>query len=100
MSARRFRREGGRERLQDSGGGGVNVLERPEQATVWELRTAWAKGRRVVLTLSDRCMIQRIEGTVERVAVTGAFVLIEGWHVPVAEILGVASPHHSQRSAA
>lgn len=75
----------------------MTVLERPEQATVWDLRTAWAKNRRVVLTLSDRCMIRRIEGTVEQVAVTGAFVLISGWHVPCADILGISFPHHTQR---
>lgn len=74
-------------------------LERSERATAWELRTAWASGRRVVLTLSERCIVRRVEGRVERVAVTGAFVLINGWHVPTVEILGVAQPHHSQRAA-
>jgi nucleoside 2-deoxyribosyltransferase len=73
-------------------------LERPEQSTAWELCTAWAKGRPVVLTLSDRCMVQRIEGVVSRVAVTGAFVVIEGWHVPTVEILSIASPHYSQKN--
>lgn len=74
----------------------MSALERPEQSTAWELRTAWAKRSPVVLTLSERCMIRRLEGRVTRVAVTGAYVVIEDWHVPTVEILGVASPHHSQ----
>jgi hypothetical protein len=85
---------------EPQGVGAEGVLERPEQATAWELRTAWATRRRVVLTLSERCIVRRIEGTVERVAVTGAFVEINGWHVPTVEIFGVSSPHHSQRKAA
>lgn len=41
-------------------------------------------------------MIRRVEGLIERVAVTGAFVVIEGWHIPTVEILGILKPHFSQ----
>jgi hypothetical protein len=70
-----------------------------EQQKAWELRGAWIAGRRVVLTLTERCMVQRIEGRVERVSVTGACVYINGWHVPTDEILAISKPHHSQREA-
>jgi hypothetical protein len=76
------------------------TLERPEAALAWELRARWADQRPVVLTLTERCVVRRIEGRVERVAVTGAFVVLEGWHVPLAEVLSVRSPHHAQRSEA
>jgi hypothetical protein len=78
----------------------TGTLERPEHALAFELRARWADQRPVVLTLTERCIVRRIEGRVERVAVTGAFVVIEGWHVPLGEILAVHSPHHSQKEAA
>jgi hypothetical protein len=78
----------------------VTVLERREQATAWELRGRWAKCEWVVLTLSDRCMVRRLEGVVEHVAVTGAYVVVDGWHVPTVDVLGVARPHHTQGAAA
>lgn len=73
---------------------------RPEQAKAWELRGAWAQSKRVVVTLTDRCMIDRLEGPVSYVSVTGAFAVIDGWHIPCEEILAVHKPHHSQRKAA
>jgi hypothetical protein len=78
----------------------MTTLQRSEHAMAWELRTAWALGRPVVLTLTERCIVRRIEGRVERVAVTGAFVVLEGWHVPLLDVLSVRSPHHAQRSEA
>lgn len=75
-------------------------LSRPEQSIAWELRGAWAGHRPVVLTLSARCLVERVEGLIERVAVTGAFVVIDGWHIPTVDVLGVHRPHHSQREAA
>jgi hypothetical protein len=74
--------------------------ERPEQATAWELRGAWAAHRRVVVTLSDRCVVQRVEGLIEAVAVTGAFVVIDGWHIPTADVTGVHRPHYTQEAVA
>jgi hypothetical protein len=67
----------------------MSKIERTEKATAWELRTAWAKRRPVALTLSERCVV----------AVAGAFVIIDGWHVPCADVLGVASAHYSQKAA-
>jgi hypothetical protein len=75
-------------------------LERPESAIAWELRGHWASGKPVVLTLTERCIVRRIEGRVERVAVTRAFAICAGWHVPLAEVLTIRSPHHSQKEAA
>jgi hypothetical protein len=72
------------------------MLERSEQATAWELRGYWAARRRVALTLTSRCMISRVEGLIERVSVTGAFVVFDGRHIPTVDILAVARPHHSQ----
>lgn len=71
-------------------------LTRSEQDLAWELRRAWAKWEPVVLTLSERCMVQRVEGRIKKVAVTGAFVVCDGWHIPTVEILGIAKPHFSQ----
>ena len=73
------------------------TLERSEAALAWELRGAWAARKRVVVVLTDRCMVQRVEGFVQRVAVTGAFAIIDGWHVPMSEVLTVRSPHHLQK---
>lgn len=72
------------------------TLERPTGSITWELRAKWAKRQEVVLTLSDRCNPQRIEGLVDRVAASGAFVVVDGWHVPTDEILGVHQPHFTQ----
>lgn len=74
-------------------------LERFEQRIAWDLRGHWATRRPVVLILTDRCLVGRIEGRVEYVSVTGAFALVDGWHVPCAEILAVHRPHHTQRAA-
>jgi hypothetical protein len=70
------------------------MLVRPVSAVVWELRAAWATGRRVALSLSSRCVVRRVEGWVQSVAATGAVVWIAGWHVPVDAILAV---HHPSR---
>lgn len=83
----------------------MSTLVRDEQTTAWDLRGFWISGRTAVLTLSERCSIRRLEGTVSYVAVTGAYVLIAAdggapWHIPCQDILGVAKPHHSQRASA
>lgn len=67
------------------------ALERPVSAIAWDLRTAWAGGLRVALTL-DACDRPRLEGTVRRVAATGAHVTVAGLHVPVDRILAVHRP--------
>jgi hypothetical protein len=70
----------------------VTTVVRPGAAKAWELRGAWANRKRVALSLSERCVISRLEGLVDRVAVTGAFVVIDGWHVPTEEILAIHKP--------
>lgn len=65
------------------------TLVRHEQSIAWDLRGAWAARRPVELILSDRCLIPMIAGHIEQVAVTGAFVIVDGWHVPVADVLHV-----------
>lgn len=73
-----------------------------EQDAAWELRTAWALGREVVLRLdAERCTVPRVRGTVSHVAPTGAFVLMrderEGdLHVPCSLILAIRRPHFTE----
>lgn len=55
---------------------------------LWELRRAWATGRRVSLTLVDNAG-RRVEGHVRAVSATGASVNVNGILVPVESILGV-----------
>lgn len=78
----------------------MSALERSEQAMAWELRGLWAQHKPAVVSLSKRCMVQRVEGLVEYVAVTGAYAVIDGWHIPCADVLAVHRPHHTQRKAA
>jgi hypothetical protein len=72
------------------------VLHDSEQKFAWELRGHWAARRRVVLALSERCIIPRIEGYVEHVSPTGAVAYVEGWHVPLADVLAVSRPHFTE----
>ena len=46
------------------------MIVRPESATAWELRAA-----------------------------SGAFAIVDGWHVPMGDVLAVHAPHHHQRAA-
>lgn len=71
-------------------------LERPTGSISWELRAKWATRQEVVLTLSERCQPRRLEGRVDRVAPSGAFVVVAGWHVPMGDVLGVHQPHYTQ----
>lgn len=68
------------------------TLVRPVSSMLWELRAAWASGKRVSLSLGERCVQPRIEGWVTRVAATGAFVHVGGQHVPADAILAVHLP--------
>jgi hypothetical protein len=67
------------------------ALQRPPSAIVWELRSAWAVGRRIAVSL-ERADIDRIEGHVQRVAATGATVTIAGLLVPLDRVLAVHQP--------
>jgi len=69
------------------------ALIRPLSATAWELRTAWASGRRVALSL-ERCDVDRLEGRVDRVAATNAHCTVRGLLGPMDRILAV---HHPSR---
>jgi hypothetical protein len=75
-------------------------LERPADSITWELRGKWARQEAVVLTLSEHCNPRRLEGLVDHVATTGAFVVVDGWHVPTEHVLAVHRPHFTQREAA
>jgi hypothetical protein len=70
----------------------VTTLVRPLTSVFWELRRAWASGKRVSLSLDDRCEIPRIEGRVTEVAATDAFVKVNGRHVSGETILAVHWP--------
>lgn len=75
------------------------MLVRRESETAAELRDAWVRRRPVVLSLSERCIVQRLEDRVRFVAVTGAFAVMDHdgpLHVPMVDILNVRSPHFSQ----
>jgi hypothetical protein len=65
------------------------ALVRPIDAMAWELRYAWAVGKRVSLSLASGL---RIEGHVTTVAATSAFVVVSGCHVPLAQVLAVHNP--------
>ncbi len=69
----------------------MTALVRPVSTTLWELRTAWAKGRRVAVTL-ERADVDRLEGHVSRVSATGATVAIAGVDVPADRVLAVHLP--------
>lgn len=70
----------------------MTALVRLPSAVVWELRAAWATGRRVALSLDQRASMRRLEGHVSAVSATGAHVHLAGRHVPVDAILAVHLP--------
>lgn len=80
------------------------VLAAGERKMVWELRSAWATGRRVVLTL-ERADFDRMEGIVTRVAASGSGVVVRGRLVPMDRVLAVHYPSrlgdstHGRRAA-
>jgi hypothetical protein len=67
------------------------VLYGLEDKLLWELRSAWATGRRVALTL-ERCDFERMEGIVTRVAASGAFARVRGRLVPLDRVLALHYP--------
>ncbi len=68
----------------------MGVPERPEAALAWDLRGYWASQTEVTVTMTERCMIRTVVGRVSRVAVTGAFAVVDGWHLPMRDVLRVA----------
>lgn len=69
----------------------TTALVRPVSSIAWELRAAWATGRRVSLSL-ERADLERIEGHVSRVAATDALVTVAGRAVPLDRVLAVHLP--------
>ncbi len=67
------------------------ALTRPVGSVAWELRGAWASGRRVSLTIDGD--VERVEGHVQTVAATDAFARVNGWHVPLERVLAVHRPN-------
>jgi hypothetical protein len=66
------------------------ALVRPLSSIAWELRSAWALGRRISVTIeADE---PRLEGVVRSVAATGAYVVVAGTHVPLERVLAVHRP--------
>lgn len=66
-------------------------LVRPLSSIAWELRTAWATGRRVSLTI-ERADVDRLEGHISQVAATNAFITVAGLQVPLDRVLAVHVP--------
>lgn len=58
----------------------------------WELRAAWARGRRVSLSIDGDEV--RTEGHVSSVSPTDAYAIVAGLHVPLDRILAI---HHPSR---
>src|SRR3954452_24896915 len=65
-------------------------LVRPLSAIFWDLRGAWATGRRVALSLDAD--VSRAEGHVVRVSATDASVYIGDLLIPADRILAVHLP--------
>ena len=72
-------------------------LQRPEAMLAWELRGVWAKAGEVRLTLAPGCHLPTIVGRVQQVAVTGAFVVVDGWHMPMDRVLAIGKPTVADR---
>ena len=70
----------------------MSRVAKREQSTAWDLRSAWGTGRDVRLTLTKRCMVATVVGRVSYVSVTGAFAVVDGWHVPCADVRGIGRP--------
>lgn len=64
-------------------------LIRPIGAILWDLRRAWAAGKRVSLSLANG---ERVEGQVQAVSATGATCRVAGVRVLSTDILAVHHP--------
>lgn len=70
----------------------MSDVARREQTVAWQLRDAWMDRSKIRLTLTERCILRTIVGQVSKVSVTGAFAVVDGWHVPCVEVLGTGKP--------
>ena len=72
-----------------------------ESAVAWELRTAWATQREVVVLVDAD--LTRVRGYVEHVAASDAFTVVwdgrELVHVPIALVSAVRRPHFTMEDA-
>jgi hypothetical protein len=68
------------------------TLCRPADGMAWELRAAWASGKRVALSIDRDGTVERLEGHVRRVAPSGAFVVVGARHVPLDLVLAIHNP--------
>lgn len=76
----------------DAGRGATNhtgALELPEASRAWQMRGHWAKQDVVAVTLTDRCLLRTVVGRVSCVAATGAYAVIDGWSLPMVDVLRV-----------
>lgn len=85
----------------------MSAVATQEQAWAWELRTAWALGREVIIVLEDDGQPlpkEHVRGYVTHVAPTDAFAVLDvvaqeenelggKLHVPCALVLTVRRPH-------
>jgi hypothetical protein len=75
------------------------TVARRESAAAWDLRSAWAARRPVVLTLDAAvAVVARVAGYVERVSATGATCDVDDLAggrivVPLRVVLAVRRPH-------
>lgn len=65
------------------------ALVRSIGSMAWELRAAWASGRRVALTIDGA---SRVEGHVQAVSATDATVKVAGVLIPLGLVLAVHVP--------
>lgn len=66
------------------------ALVRSVRSIAWELRSAWATGHRVSLTIAGD--VHRVEGHVCAVSATDAYAVVNGLHVPLESVLAVHRP--------
>lgn len=67
------------------------ALVRPLSSIAWDLRSAWAAGWRVSVSI-ERADVGRLEGCVSRVSATDGSVTIAGTMVPLDRVLAVHRP--------
>lgn len=75
----------------------MSTLVKDEQRLVWEARKLWAKRGDVRVTIDRTAIVSPIVGTIERVSVTGAFIVVDGWHVPMYAVKAFGKPTYGDR---
>lgn len=76
---------------------GVTTTFQPLNLMVEALRDAWLTREPIFVALYERrCVVPTVVGRVSAVAVTGAWVTVDGWHVPLDAIRAVHMPTTEQ----